>query len=126
MRALPVEPLAHLPDFVLGLALIRGCPTPVLDAKRLLGANVERSSAPRYVTIRFGPRNAALAVDAVIGVRHVAVSQLAELPALLHEPRNGLVQALGTLDRELLVVLERSRVLPETLWRALDVEVAAC
>jgi len=122
MRPLPVEPLAHLPAFVDGLSLIRGCPTPVLDAQRLLGAEGTPQGRGRYVSLRLGARSAALAVDAVVGVRHVDPSQLAELPALLREPRNDLVLALGTLDRELLVILERSRILPESVWQALDAE----
>jgi purine-binding chemotaxis protein CheW len=122
MRPLPVEPLSHLPAFVDGLALIRGTPTPVLDAQRLLGADVEAQARQRYVTIRWGARSAALAVDAVVGVRHVDASQLAELPALLREPRNELVSCLGTLDRELLVILERSRLLPDSVWDTLDAE----
>jgi purine-binding chemotaxis protein CheW len=122
MRPLPVEPLSHLPGFVDGLSLIRGRPTPVLDAHRLLGADGGQKRRARYVTIRLGRRNAALAVDAVLGVRHVAAAELADLPGLLREPRNELVQALGMLDHELLVVLERSRLLPESVWETLDAE----
>ena len=125
MRPLPLEPLSHLPAFVAGISLIRGLPTPVLDAQRLLGGDAELAAHQRYVAIRLGARRAALAVDAVVGVRHVAESQLAELPALLREPRNELVLALGTLDRELLVVLERSRLLPESVWQILDAEAGA-
>lgn len=125
MRPLPVEPLSHLPAFVAGLALIRGQPTPVLDAQRLLGGHVEQQRRARYVTLRLGTRSAALAVDAVVGVRQVDPSQLGELPALLREPRNELVMALGTLDRELLVVLERSRLLPESVWETLDAKADA-
>jgi purine-binding chemotaxis protein CheW len=36
MRPLPIEPLAGTPPFVLGLAIVRGFPTPVIDAARLL------------------------------------------------------------------------------------------
>ena len=122
MRALPLEPLAHLPAFVAGVSLIRGLAIPVLDVQRLLGVGVAALARQRYVTVRLGARSAALAVDAVVGVRLVDAHQLAELPALLREPGNELVLALGTLDRELLVVLERSRLLPEAVWEALDAE----
>jgi chemotaxis signal transduction protein len=66
-----------------------------------------------------------LAVDAVVGVRQVDTTRLEQLPALLREPRNELVLALGTLDRELLVVLERTRLLPPSVWEALDAEARA-
>lgn len=125
MRPLPVEPLAHLPSFVDGLALIRGRPTPVLDARRLLGADGPGDGRTRFVTLEVRERSAALAVDAVLGVRNLDVSQLAELPALLRDAQNDLVAALGTLDHELLVVLERSRLLPEAVWAAVEAEAKA-
>lgn len=122
MRPLPVEPLGHLPGFVDGLALIRGRPTPVLDAHRLLGGSPESRLRQRFVTIRVGQRYAALAVDAVLGVRELDLTQLNELPKLLREPRNDLIVALGELDHELFLVLERSRLVPEAFWVALDAE----
>lgn len=121
MRPLPVEPLGHLPDFVEGLSLIRGRPTPVVDTQCLLGGSVEPRNRARFVTLRLGERYAALAVDAVLGVRQLDVGQLDELPALLRE-RNDLVVALGALDRELFLVLERSRLLPDAVWSVLDAE----
>jgi purine-binding chemotaxis protein CheW len=122
MRPLPVEPLAHLPSFVDGLSLIRGRPTPVLNARRLLGADGEPGAPARFVTLELAERSAALAVDAVLGVRSLDVAELAHLPALLRDAQNDLVAALGTLDQQLLVVLERSRLLPEAVWAALRAE----
>jgi purine-binding chemotaxis protein CheW len=119
MRPLPVEPLAHLPSFVDGVSLIRGRPTPVLDARRLLGQEGERGARSRLVTLELAERSAALVVDEVLGVRSVEVAELAELPALLRDAENEVVAALGTLDHELLVVLEHSRLLPEAVWTAL-------
>jgi purine-binding chemotaxis protein CheW len=124
MRPLPIEPLPHLPSFVDGLALIRGRPIPVLDARRLLGADGEPGARTRFVTLELAERSAALAVDAVLGVRSIDVAALAQLPALLRNAQNDLVAALGTLDHELLVVLERSRLLPEAVWAALATEAA--
>ena len=125
MRPLPTQPLPQLPDFVEGVALIRGSPTVVLDTHRLLGAEHGPRVHQRYVTIRLGARRLALAVDAVLGVRHLEQDELNELPALLREPGNDLVQALGTLDHELLCVLERSRLLPESAWQSLAGEARA-
>lgn len=124
MRPLPVEPLGQAPDFVDGLSLIRGRPTPVLDASRLLGAATESKARGRYVTLRLGERCAALAVDAVLGVRQVDLAELGELPGLLRE-HNQLVAALGALDHELFLVLERARLVPEAVWSALDARVEA-
>ena len=124
MRPLPVESLGHAPGFVDGLSLIRGRPTPVLDASRLLGAATEPTARGRYVTLRLGERCAALAVDAVLGVRQIDLAELGELPALLRE-HNELVAALGALDHELFLVLERARLVPEAVWAALDAQVHA-
>lgn len=124
MRPLPVERLGHAPSFVDGLSLIRGRPTLVLDAQRLLGASTERQARERYVTLRLGERCAALAVDSVLGVRQIDRADLSELPALLRE-NNDLVAALGALDNELFLVLERARLVPEAVWAALDAQVQA-
>jgi purine-binding chemotaxis protein CheW len=119
MRPLPIEPLAHLPSFVHGLALIRGRPTPVLDARSLLGSGGDPGAPTRFVTLELGERAAALAVDAVLGVRSIDVTELARLPPLLRDAQNDLVATLGALDHELLLVLERSRLLPEAVWAAI-------
>ena len=124
MRPLPVEPLGHAPAFVDGLSLIRGRPTPVLDAQRLLGAATEQKARDRYVTLRLGQRYAALAVDSVLGVRQIDLAELGELPALLRE-NNEIIAALGALDHELFLVLERARLVPEAVWAALDAQVHA-
>lgn len=125
LRPLPAEPLAGAPDFVSGVALIRGRPTPVVDARRLLGGAVP-AAPTRYVTLGFGadaatPRVVALSVDAVLGVRELAEAELARVPALLQGQRE-LISALGALDAELLVVLEHARLLPESLWQQLEQE----
>ena len=128
MRPLPTEPLAQMAGFVSGVALIRGRPTPVVDARKLLGSDGE-PPPERYVTLSVGdaaaPRVAALAVDAVLGVRDVATETLESLPGLLRDERSEAVAALGTLDAELLLVLEGARLLPEAIWQGLEQERSA-
>lgn len=123
MRPLPVEPLPQQPRFVLGLAMIRGRPTPVVDARTLLGDD-EQQAATRYVTLRFGAeserRVAALAVDAVLEVIDVEPQALDRLPELLQVAQGELVSALSSLDNELLLVLEHTRLLPDALWQELE------
>jgi len=118
MRPLPVEPLAGLPPFVLGLAVIRGSPTPVLDASSLLGG--QRSRPTRFITLRAGSRRVALAVDAVLDVRAVPAAALESLPPLLGMASSEVVSAIGTLDGALLLVLRAARLVPEELWPALE------
>lgn len=117
MRPLPVEPLAGTHPFILGVAIIRGVPTPVVDAGLLLGAGAV-PSPKRFVALRVAERRVALAVDAVVGVRALPADSLAALPPLLQDA--GTVSAIGTLDSGLLLVLRGGRIVPESMWALLD------
>ena len=120
MRPLATSPVAGAPGFVAGVAIIRGAPVPVIDAAALLGREGGRADAGRLVTVRVGQRHIALAVDAVLGVRDLADASLAELPSLLSDARAGGVASLGALDDGLVVFLEGARLVPESVWAALD------
>jgi purine-binding chemotaxis protein CheW len=113
MRPLPVERLANMPAFVVGLSLIRGRPTPVVDGRVLLGASGEQSATARYVMLALGGRHVALLVDAVLGVRDIGQAELQQLPLVLRGSQAEQVGALGTLDAELLLILEHARLLQE-------------
>jgi purine-binding chemotaxis protein CheW len=119
MRPLPIEPLAGAPPFVLGLAVLRGSPTPVIDAGRLLGP-IGLPSPARFVSLRLGERTAALAVDAVLDVRFLAAGAIADIPPLLREAGSDVASAIGALDTQLLLVLEAARLVPESLWDAIE------
>ncbi|WP_229426390.1 chemotaxis protein CheW [Pseudoduganella violacea] len=117
MRALPVDPMPAMPEFLLGLSLIRGTAVPVLDCAKL--ARSETSTAPsRYVTLALGERQAALAVDAVLGVRTLSTIVMAEAAPLLDDAGHAPVQKIAALDAELLMVLQAARLIPESLWEA--------
>jgi len=100
--------------------MVRGEPTPVLDLRRLLGAEDAVESARRLVTLRIGSRRVGLLVDAVRGVELIALDALQALPPLLGEASAEIVTAIGRLDEKLLLVLEGGRLLPEAVWKALD------
>jgi purine-binding chemotaxis protein CheW len=121
MRVLPIEPVAAAPAFVLGLAIIRGEPVPVVDAAQLLGA--ASSIHARFVTLRLGTRRVALAVDGVLGVHRLAADALA-LPPLLGEAAAEIVAAIGTHDEQLLLVLRTSRLVSESVLDALVAEAS--
>jgi purine-binding chemotaxis protein CheW len=121
MRPLPTTPFAGAPSFVLGVARIRGAAVPVVDLGALLGSR-EPSQATRYLALRLdGSRRVALAVEAVVGLRSLAPAQLAELPPLLANADREAVAAIGTLDAELLLSLETTRIVPDRLWPVQDV-----
>lgn len=117
MRPLAVEPLAGAPAFILGISIIRGQPTPVLDVAALL---TERPAMPprvsgRFVTLRLTGRQVALSVDSVLALRSLQSDALESLPPLWQGPQPSAVSALATLDRELAIILETSWLLPDGL-----------
>ena len=116
LRPLPIEPLAGAPSYVCGLSMLRGAPVPVVDLGLLLG--VEQVRATRLVALRVGARTVAAAVGAVLGVR--TLDGDGSLPPLLKEAGHGVIQALGSLDRELLLVLEGARLVPEAVYAQLE------
>lgn len=118
MRALPIETLPGAPQFVLGLAIIRGEPVPVVDAARLLSWEGTRPAF--FVTVRAGKRRVAVGVDRVLGVRPLPDGSLHELPALLRDASTEVVSAIGALDAELLLVLHSARLVPQDLWIGLE------
>jgi purine-binding chemotaxis protein CheW len=124
MRPLPVEALGGAPAAVLGLAIVRGRPTAVVDLGRVLG-RTQPLEAGRFVAIRVGDRTVALAVEAVLGVRSLPAAE-DQLPPLLRDsPSSELIAAVGTQAEDLFVVLRASHVVPESLWAVLDGEGTA-
>lgn len=115
MRPLPIERLPDVPHYVLGLSLVRGLPTPVVDVNRLLG---DEGGGPltRFVTVRAGERVIALAVGGVVGVGEIGPEALSAGAPLTEAALAGAVGAIGRLDRELLIVLESARIVPDDVW----------
>ncbi len=119
MRPLPISKLAGAPPSVLGAAVVRGAPVPVVDAGALLGETGPRACT-RFVSLRVGGRRAALAVDGLAGVRSVDEAALSGMPPLLRDSLDGVARAIGSLDEELLLVLQAGRIVPEGVWQAIE------
>ena len=75
LRPRPLAPFDAAGPAVLGAAIIRGEPTPVIDAAAALGLPPSAEPAARWVVARPGRRPLALAVAAVIGVRPMDLDQ---------------------------------------------------
>lgn len=114
LRPLPLRPIPAIDDAVLGVSIIRGAPTVVIDASRLLGTP---ATPQRFVTLRTASRVVALAVEAVIGVRELGGDSLQPLPTLLAARS---LEAIGAADAELLVVLGASHLVPDGAASALE------
>jgi purine-binding chemotaxis protein CheW len=117
MRPLPIEPLAGTPSFVPGVSLIRGTPTPVVELGILLGA--PEYPAGRFVTVRLGERQAALSVSAVLGIDVVDAAMAQQLPPLLRAAPGGILETIGSLDEQLLMILQKGWDLPPSVWEPL-------
>lgn len=124
MRALPVRPVAGVPPFVRGVAMIRGALLPVVNLGTLLGDDSQQVGR-RFVTVKVGEdRLAALEVNEVLGARHVDVALLDLMPPLLSEAMPDLVERLGALDGQILAVLRAAALVSDTLWSELTAKGA--
>lgn len=113
LRPLPLEPLAGAPSFVCGVSVLRGVPVPVVDLGFLLAA--EQVQPSRFVALRAGAHTVAIAVESVLGVRSLEGETEGTLPPLLRDAAGDVVRSLRSLDRELLLVLDGGRLVPEEL-----------
>jgi purine-binding chemotaxis protein CheW len=120
MRPLPIEPLAIQSDFIRGVARIRGAAVPVVQLTGLLQGDGLCDLPTRFVTLRVGHRCVALAVQSVVGVADLGDQVFGNLPPLLNTVQTELIQSLGTLDAEFLVMLDTARMVPESMWGALS------
>jgi purine-binding chemotaxis protein CheW len=113
-----------MPPFVLGVAIVRGFPAPIVDALRLLHPVASPtppmiSPSARFISLKLGERTAVLAVDAVLDIRPLAAGILADIPPLLREAGAERMAMIGALDTQLLFVLEAARLVPESVWSAI-------
>lgn len=113
MRPLALEPLRGTPPFVLGLAIIRGAPVPVVDLGALFGQATPAAKLRRYVTLALEERSVALAVSAVEGVRTLDARAFSAMPPLFARAASDAVKALTLQDDALLFVLSTTRLLEE-------------
>jgi len=118
MRPLPVESIAGVPVFVRGLAVVRGVPTPVVDAASLLSGVA--SHPTRFVTVRTGTRRVVLAVDAVVGIIEIPPDAVDVLPPLFQSHGLDAISAIGVLDADLLLVLRSTRLVPDDVWATIQ------
>lgn len=103
LRPLPVDTLPGTPPWVVGMSLLRGAATPVVDAAALLGGPL--GPRERLISLKLAERRVGLLVDQVVGLRELPADLLKDLPLLLQEAGQETVAALGILDEELLLVL---------------------
>jgi len=116
MRPMETLPLAGTPAFVLGISVLRGVPTPVLDVSRLLGGGP--GEVQRYITVRTERGAVAMAAGEVIGIRPVHPETAGGHPALLGGASGRLVAGVDTVGAEPLLLLQSMRAVPDEVWEA--------
>lgn len=117
LRPLVVEKLSGVPDYVLGCAIVRGGPMPVISGSRLLG--FEGGASQRWLTLKVDDRRVALAVDEVVGLRDFASAARSQLPPLLRD-KSDIFSSLATLDAELLLILRHTKLVSDLVWTQFD------
>jgi purine-binding chemotaxis protein CheW len=116
MRPLAIDSLTGLPSWISGVSVIRGAPTPVVSLSALFG---ETGAPPgRFVVARAGERRIALAVDTVLGVFNLAQDTVGPLPPLVQHAAGDAIGALGSIDKELLLILNSAKMMPDEVWEA--------
>jgi purine-binding chemotaxis protein CheW len=118
MRPLPIEPVGSGPPCLYGVSLIRGATVPVVSLDALLTPGAIPRHFGRFALLAFDSRYVALAVTNVVGVRRLSTEDVRGLPPLLSDGAIDSVSALGILDSKLLLILRRSRVVPDEVWAA--------
>ncbi|MGB9379231.1 chemotaxis protein CheW [Candidatus Binatus sp.] len=114
LRSPPVTAIAGAPQWVQGVAVIRGATVVVVDLGILLGLDSAEISQARVITLRVGDRVVGLAVESIVGVREFDRTLLSEVPPLLLQAHPEVLNAIGLLDGELMLVLDGSRIITET------------
>jgi purine-binding chemotaxis protein CheW len=117
MRPLPVEEVANMPGFVRGLSIIRGLPVPVVSLALLVGGPARPPG--RFVVVRTGERQVALAVDAVLGVIELDSAALHAFPPLAQSTSADILEAVASSDAQLLFVLNSGTIVPDEVWQGL-------
>lgn len=121
MRPLPTSALSAMPPFMVGAAIIRGAVAPVLNLAQLVG-DTEKGLPTRFVTLSLGARTVAFAVEQVLGVRTLNAQTVEDTPLLLQAVDTGCIAAITILDTELLLFLQSARLIPDSMWAALDTQ----
>ena len=119
MRPLPIKSVVGTPDFVCGVSVIRGMPTPVIDLKALLENSAKSADYGRFVSLKLEDRRVVIGVDSVVGLKHLDLAQLGKLPPLLRTVTAKLIESFGTRDAELLIVLNAAHIVPDEVWISL-------
>lgn len=118
MRPLKTTGLPSAPAFIPGIATVRGALTVVVDGRALF--EEPAGEAGRMVILKQGIRTFGLTVDSVVGIEELDESGSEEWSALLPSLTTAYVQRLLQIGSTFAAVLESGRIVPESVWHALQ------
>lgn len=113
----------HAPPHLLGLALVRGEPLPIVDLARFLDlaplstATADEERPPRVVTVATAGYRVGLAVTRVLGVKSQVLSSLTPPEVVLEGRVQELALAEMDVDGCVVSLLDLDRVLSEARVR---------
>lgn len=115
MRPQPCRAVPGMRDHVLGLALIRGQPTPVVALGEIIDPGGRQMAPTRLVSLFCGGVRGAVAVDAVTGIEDIEVEALASLPEVVSSGSQPIVDRVASFGDDLLLLLASARLIPQEL-----------
>jgi purine-binding chemotaxis protein CheW len=123
MRALPLERLTGMPQYICGLSVIRGEPVPVVHLGLLLGQ--QTAAYERLVLIKLASGRVAMGIDSVVSTNALAATT-GQLPPLILEAGDDRITGIGTSGTELIFFLRTARLVPDDVLSRIRSEALSC
>jgi purine-binding chemotaxis protein CheW len=112
-RPLPVTAVPHVPDWVTGVANVRGDIVSMIDLRTFLGLPSGDGADKRLLVVRStdGETTTGLLVDRIRGIRALPAGRLTTSTASLRDPVAAYLRGVADLDGRLLAFLDLDRLL---------------
>lgn len=120
-RVPAVTNLPHVPDWVQGVANLRGHIVSVVDLRMLIGLDPTDAGSPtrRLVVIQslVDEIDTGLVVDRVLGIRNISSSQIAAPTSAVEERLAEYLSGVVELEERLIVLLDVEKLLLSDVFR---------
>lgn len=111
-RMLPITRVPHAPEFVEGVANLRGSVVPIIDLRKRLGLeSTEHTNESRIITVKVDEVMVGMVVDAASDVVKVPVSAIEPPPSVIGGVEANYLEGVAKLEDRLLILLKLSEVL---------------
>jgi len=118
--------IADAPPHVLGVTNLRGVIVPIVDLRLQFGMDKWQPDEQTVViVVEVEKRLAGFVVDRVLDVAQLGAEQIKPAPAMSLASGRSFISAIGTLDQEILILLDVDRLLTFGAEAAGDVRQAA-